>query len=402
MKRSRMTHTIWIVITIAAFVTGMQLAGSGPDRKQAASPAMREWESAGPGVPAGEEMDGVGGNRPPPTKSNDRSRLESARRAAALRSGAPLSLADILASTRGARPLGAEQLRTLVRAAVKSADPVDRRRAFDRLLAEMQSPSLTLERALTIRNAMLREGAGREEWRLFDYAWGANSPADAVAYLDEIPEQHLTSFLGNMIPGLASTNPQAAFDLFSGLDPGVRTKIRNRLFEGLVDHDIETATGYTYELSMEEGKYDWRPMDQLAKEIFREVGLDAMQQWAERLPEGPPRGSALSSVFGHWTGADPQAAVRQVMNMEPSFDRDFALNGLTAALAHKDGEAAVLWAAEIENPGLQEIALTRAAETWLRNDPEAAIDWLPSSGLSEKIRLDIHNLLPKASGSEES
>jgi hypothetical protein len=270
----------------------------------------------------------------------------------------------------------------LVLQAIKSSNPVKRRQAFDRLLEEMQSGTFTNEQAMTIRSAMAENGASGEQWKHFDYAWGANDPEAALAHIEEIPDQYRDGFLYNMIPGLASVDPQAAIDLFAGLGPELQAKIRTRLFEGLIDNDIEVATNYIYEVT-DPSEYNWRPMDTLTRELVKEDGLDDTLDWAAELPEGSLRGSAWSAAYAHWTSREPQDAVQSIIEMPPSDDRNQAINGFISALAHQDGERAVEWAAEITEPGMRQAAMVRAATQYYRQDEHAAAEWFAGSGLPE-------------------
>ena len=156
--------------------------------------------------------------------------------------------------------------------AVKASKAGDRRRAFDRILEEMQSSTFNREQAFMMRGAMARAGVDGKLWQLFDYAWGANDPATAIAHLDEIPDHYFEGFLGNMMPGLASVDPQAAIEVFSGLDPEVASRVQRRLFEGLIDNDVAVATNFIYEVT-DPRAFDWRPMDTLTREIVRDQGL---------------------------------------------------------------------------------------------------------------------------------
>ena len=49
-----------------------------------------------------------------------------------------------------------------------------------------------------------------------------------MAYIDEIPEQYLNGYLGNMLPGLASASPQMAINLYESLDSGMQVRLRRR------------------------------------------------------------------------------------------------------------------------------------------------------------------------------
>ena len=163
--------------------------------------------------------------------------------------GLPSEWASLTRSLDSA-PLSEEQITELVLLAIQSRNPVERRKAFDRILAEMGSESFSTEQAFAIRSVMHDNGASGEQWRLFDYAWGANDPAAAVAYLDEIPEQYRNGYMSNMIPGLASSTPRVAMDLVAELEPGdLKRNISGRLIEGLVDANPAMATDYVRRLA---------------------------------------------------------------------------------------------------------------------------------------------------------
>ena len=277
-------------------------------------------------------------------------------------------------------PLTKEDIQDLVLTSIRSTNPIERRKAFDRLLQEIASDAFTKEQAMITRSAMGENGASGEQWRLFDYAWGANHPQVAMAHVDEIPEQYRRGFLGNMLPGLASTESQMAIDLFEGLEPNLQGRLRNRLYEGLIDNNIASATDYVYNASDPE-KPNWRPMDTFARELANEQGLDATLAWAAELPEGSLRGNAWSAAYAKWTSQDPHAAVQSIVDMPPSADRNQAINGFISALAGQDPEAAVTWAAEITEPGMRESAMVRAGTQFFKQEPGAADAWFQSSDL---------------------
>ena len=277
-------------------------------------------------------------------------------------------------------PLTKEEIEELVLTAIKSADPIERRKAFDRVLQEIESDSFTKEQAMITRSAMGENGASGEQWRLFDYAWGANHSQVALAHVDEIPDRYRKGFLGNMLPGLASAESQIAIELFEGLEPSLQGQLRNRLYEGLIDNNIDSATDYVYNAANPEN-HDWRPMDTFARELANEQGLDATLAWAAELPEGSLRGNAWSAAYAKWTSQNPHAAVESIVDMPPSGDRNQAINGFISALAGQDPEAAVTWAAEISEPGMRKSAMIRAGSQFFQQDPGAANEWFQSSDL---------------------
>ncbi|MFT5411487.1 MAG: hypothetical protein ACI9NC_004222 [Verrucomicrobiales bacterium] len=357
MRQSFLTHLVWAIITISTYVASSQWA--------------RHWK--------GEPLSAH-------EKSSEQSRmamLDSAEgvRITAKDHGLPEG-GQIRFATMD--PLEVDEIDALVRAAVNSRNPIERRRAFDQILQEVQSLSFSGEQAMNMRESMIQNGASGAQWRLLDYAWGASHPGMAIAYLDEVPSEYHDAFLDNMIPGLASENPQAAIDLFESLESDLQAKIRPRFLEGLIDNDIALATDYLYGSSDLENR-DWRPMDTLAREIEKDRGLDSALEWAADLPEGSLRNNAWSAAYAVWAAQDPHAAVQSIVELPPSTDRDLAINGFTAAYAHADGERATVWAAEITSPGLREAALVRAGTHYFRQDQSAASAWFASSGLPQTI-----------------
>jgi hypothetical protein len=166
-------------------------------------------------------------------------------------------------------PLSDARIEAVVLDSIRSSDPLERRRAFDRLLQEMPSDTFTIEQAMHVRSLMHENGASGEQWRLFDYAWAANDPEAAIAHIDEIPEEYRNGFLSNMLPGLASAAPQSAVDLFQSFDSDLQGQLRRRLHEGLIDHDIELATNYVFDAADPE-RPDWRHMDTFTRELANE------------------------------------------------------------------------------------------------------------------------------------
>lgn len=384
-KRNVIVHLIWLFVTLGTFVAGSQLARAirGTDKSPGAGvtipPSTGKSDVAGQ-ADAGETgryvpLPGRAGGKPealpsaPDPQKSDAS-VERTRRLQVNRSTMAREASEAL-QRRG--PLGKKQIHSLVLQAIKAPSALGRRQAFDRILEEMGSATFTREQAFTMRSAMAMNGADGKMWQLFDYAWGANDPATAIAHLDEIPQQYFEGFLGNMIPGVASVDPQAAIEVFSGLEPELAARVQRRLFEGLIDNDMAVATNFIYDVTDPE-TYNWRPMDTLTREIVRDQGLDVTLDWAAELPDGALRSSAWSAAFAHWGSREPERAIESIMEMESSSDRNQALNGFTAAFAHEDGSMAVAWADEITEPGLRQGALTRAFTQFYRQDPQAAAE----------------------------
>jgi len=373
MKRSRLIHGSWLAVTVALFVVGSQWGKRPAGRDAADTPPTRNrgQKVIVPDGPAGGGPDMAASGSPDGTLPTKSGRTRETK---------PAGSREIAAADR---QLDDEQIRSLVRTATKGSTPVERRMAFDRVLQQMQSGSFTADQAHVILRAMVEHGASGEQWSLFSYAWGANDPASAIAHLEDVPDRYHDSYLGNMIPGLASVDPQAAIELFNGLEANLQAKIRPRLFEGLIDNDVAVATDYIYDATDPKGPHDWRPMDILTREIIKEEGLETTLQWAAELPEGSLRANAWSAAYAVWAKQNPQVAIQEIIEMTPSSDRNQAINGFISAYAHENGAGAVAWAAEITQPDMREAAMVRAGRQFYQQDPQAAAAWLESTNLPE-------------------
>jgi hypothetical protein len=432
MRRPLLTHCVYALITIVMFVLGsLRVQRSGEQSDSDASNPHRGILSQltlSTETPMADRFDFGSGSGSEIGRAGG--------------TGDPLpDWARLLERAPGDVPLSSQQLNELVLLATRSGSPVARRRAFDRLLAELAGGSIADGQIHAVRAAMASNVATRAQWKLFDYAWGAADPKAAIAHLDVIDAKYRDRFLGDLLPGIASVEPRTAIALVDSLGVGDRPELIGRLIEGLADHDPAIATDYVLALAQSNPRQARDHMQRLAKEVLDTKGFDAGKQWAEELPAGPllghalmpianefanrdPEGAAqwaegftetpgasrvfgevvrewgdwhqasdwveslpegrgqldaISAVWGFRGAHEPQDAVQDIIAMPESPERNFALNGFISGLARQDGEAATIWAAEITEPHLRESAVLRAGQQFFRQDPQAANDWFASS-----------------------
>ena len=227
--RKFLVHSFWVLNTVVAFLLGVELgtnsisenfvesynqASERPKNTNDLSLSLRRTEINLP-------QDGK-------TITDKTNQLEVIPKGLAGRVKSPSSSVEnksIYDSPANRAPLSKAEIKSLVDLAVKSSDPIERRKAFDRILEEIKSESFTYEQAMNIRSAMHHGGANGEQWKTFDYAWGANDPVSAVAEIDNIPEQYRRGFTSNMLPGLASVEPKAAIGIVEAMDGEMRKQV---------------------------------------------------------------------------------------------------------------------------------------------------------------------------------
>jgi hypothetical protein len=97
--------------------------------------------------------------------------------------------------------------------------------------------------------------------------------------------------------------------------------------------------------------------------------------------DGGAATSAYAPLLGGWVKNDPVAASEYVASMPPSESRDWAIGGMVHSHRWEDPTAAIVWANELSSAEGREKVMTLAAEAYVRKDPAAAAEWLPTSGL---------------------
>ena len=347
------------------------------------------------------------------------------------------------------KSLTAGDVDSLATASFKDPNPVIRRLAFAKLLE-----SVTAENAPQIREQLANLGAGGQELRDFNYAWGALSGKEAF----DIAAQGNKRDLESLITGWAAVDPDGAMAMLNSLPEDLakeRGRLESGIVSGLADRDHEAATDYVQSLAAAGNENAARLMTIVAGEMMRENGPESASIWVEGLIDGPAKGramgriagkfvrdnpeaasrwieqfageeyataavrevgsewaerdpdsavawldqlpdskgqmSGLYSAFDDWEDRDPVAAGNYLLSMPSSAKRDSAIRGFALGISRQEPETAVAWANVIQDPKLREQSLIKTGQYYLRSNPEAAKAWLTNSGLPAKLKSKIQN-----------
>lgn len=343
--------------------------------------------------------------------------------------------------------LSKDGIAALTTQALNDPNQIKRRLAFSQLLTGM-----TADNASSIRDQLVEAGANGQEWRDFNYAWGAIAGEEAFLNSSVSDKRDLES----LISGWAATDPSGAIAMLGNLPENLadqKKRLENGIVAGLADRDPDEATEYvtalaaggredtsrlmeriTYEVirqggtkeasawvtTLDDGPLKGAAMNEVAERYVRtdpesaaswveqfadqdyaaravrEVGKEwaekeplAAVTWLNNLPEGNGQNSGLNSAFGDWEDKDPVAAGEYLLTMPESPKRDSAISGFANGYAYQDPETAIAWAQDISNPEIKAQTLTRVGEAYFRRDPKAALEWLPTSGLSLEAQAKI-------------
>ncbi|MGC6427232.1 MAG: hypothetical protein ACON5H_09595 [Akkermansiaceae bacterium] len=343
--------------------------------------------------------------------------------------------------------LDAADLDSLAMVAFTEPNQVMRRLAFAKLLA-----SVTAENAPQIREQLKELGAGGQELRDFNYAWGALAGRDAF----NIAAQGNKRDLESLISGWAAVDPDGAIAMLDQLPDdllGEKRRLESGLVAGLADRNQDEAADFVQSLADTGNENARRHMSTVVGEVLRSEGHEQASIWVERLTDGPLKGVAmdriagryvrdnpeaasrwiaqfaseeyaaeavrevgkewaeknpiaavtwldqlpegkgqrdgLNSAFGDWEDSDPAAAGKYLNSMTDSPKRDSAISGFAIGLAYQEPATAVAWANEISDSGLRNSALIQTGQTYFQRDPEGAKAWLAASGLPAALQTKI-------------
>ena len=430
MQTSPIVHGVWGLVAIATFAIGA-LSKSSKDRALA--------DSAG---------GGSGTRSTSPTVSGLPGGTTQPSRQATTRNGTDGSGQDEVSGDGVG--LSVAQVKLIATDALTDPNPLNRSLAFSKLLE-----GITPENAEAMQEALREGNASRDQWRLFLYAWGVTDGPGALEHAaSNLEGDRLHRFQGEVLTGWASTDPDAAISWAAGIeDPELASRMRFSLVGGLADHDIGYATDFAFRMADEGDRNASRYIDSIASEQMRKGGLDSTLVWAEGLPDGSLKGSALDrvassyvqkepeaaaawaeqfastdwgvrvieeigdewaerdptasvawletlpqgagrsegtySAFREWAQRDARAASEHLVSMQDSAAKDHAVRGLARTIASRDPEAAVAWANTIGSDQMRTETLTRAAREWFRRDRAAAAEWLTTSGLPAEAQQQI-------------
>lgn len=421
-------HIIWLLVSLAAFLTGSRqrpaFGITGDSGTRASTSVFASESSTSSDSPSSQQR----------RRSTNNVSTEEKTSALALQLGANLNVS----------------LESLAILALRDPSHVTRRLAFARLLE-----SMTPENAHQVRQQMTEMGADREQWRDFQYSLGAMVGKSAF----EDPENNKRDgALAEILSGWAAAQPQQALAMWENLPKeleGKRDELTRGLIGGLADTNRPMATALILRLQDQGYKDTPRLMEMVATETLRADGAEAASIWSDQLPDGAMKGAAMNRIageyarknpeaaaqwvtryadqdfaastiervtrpwteqnpaaavgwleslpagrgqnvglqtaFNDWEDRDPAAATKYLSSMPNSPQRDTSISGFTSGYAWQNPQMAIQWAGSISDPKLRQRSLTQAGQIFFRQNPSEATKWLQGSGLAPAIQIQIMN-----------
>jgi len=189
------------------------------------------------------------------------------------------------------------------------------------------------------------------------FVWALSCQKEAEAWVLQLPESRCQeAALTGLINGIVEKNPARAAELSMKVkddDSGVFHKIG----------------------------WHWGAVD-----------AESAGRWAETLPEGNKRLTALSGVIEGLAEKTPEAAARMALQLPKGEPRNEALGCVASEWVRLDAAAASQWAERLPDEADRLLAVRKVASKWWRQDDVAARRWvgqLPEGELRDWALADI-------------
>lgn len=265
--------------------------------------------------------------------------------------------------------------------ALRDPNQITRRLAFSKLLEAM-----TAENAAQIRAKLVELGAEPDQWRDFNYSWGALAGKDAFDLAAKSEEQDLNDTL----TGWAAADPSAAMAALDNLPPELenqRRELTRSVVAGLADTNRTLAAEMVLNLGQQGNDDAPGLMEIVARETVRADGAAAASLWSESLPAGSLKGAAMNHIAGEFTKRDPEAAAAWAQRHASEDYAARAIGTIGARWANQNPQAAVDWLESLPAGNGQTSGMAAAFNSWEDSDPVAASNHLlsmPSSTLRDR------------------
>jgi hypothetical protein len=348
MIRQHAIHATWFLAALGAY--GLGALNRGPSSASASREGANVVALAPPPAPIlnrGGAEDGGRGDR------------------AAGEGGGPVAGVRV--------PLGPRDIEAVAREAFNDPNPVKRQLAFARLLE-----GLTPENAEMIREQMRGGRANGDQWRLFQYAWGAADGQGALAAAAKIENaDRRLGALGEALSGWASADPGQAIAWLDTIEnKDEKNRLQNNLVGGLADHDIGLATRYVMDLAAAGDPRAAAHMGTVTGEQLRKEGPEGAARWAENLPASDLKITALERVANSYVASNPEAAASWAAQFASVVEGVRVIDEVGEEWAERDPTAAVKWLQTLPDGRGKNAGMESALGEWARRDPTAASQFL--------------------------
>ena len=179
------------------------------------------------------------------------------------------------------------------------------------------------------------------------------------------------------LSGWATSDSGAAIAHFEGLEDGMEKRFAAAgIIQGILVNGVDDAMGFVQ--SLPEGEGDGREKGYYMSMIASEMieqGLDTAKTWASTVTDPKLRSGAFTEVTRELMRDDREAAAEYIVKNNEDEAIATAANRLADSWAREDPEAVLKWADDLSGKAKAE-AYEEAVESWVRESPEEVAEFI--------------------------
>jgi len=253
--------------------------------------------------------------------------------------------------------------------------------------------------------------------------WAKTDVNAALEWAKTLPKGKRVGAYNGVIGSLASEDPQRASAMAMDLEPG---KDRRNLVGNIAESWGKRSPTEALEWvnTMEEGDERVTAMSKTlggwaqAEPTEAAAYLDQMEEaeradhvgavagpwsrqdpagaaaWLDDQPEGDSKNDGMRQVMWMWTSTDPVAASTWLADQPEGPSRDSGIVSLASTTYNEDPAGAVAWSASISDENMRQEQVGRNMGRWVRDEPEAANEWIQGDGQQLLTPEEIERFVP--------
>ena len=289
--------------------------------------------------------------------------------------------------------ISSEDMTAAIKELSETNDPLLRQKMLA-LLLEKLTPENAKDAFLALQKNRRGGPMGRggdDGLRLLANAWGRIDGAGAIAALKEMSEamgdeggrggRGGPSGLGremiSALSGWATADSGAAIAHFEGLEDGMEKRFGAAgIIQGMLVNGVDDAMGFVQ--SLPEGEGDGREKGYYMSMIAGEKieqGLDTAQTWASTVTDPKLRSGAFTEVTRELMRDDREAAAEYILKNGEDEAIATAANRLADSWAREDPKAVLKWADNLSGKAKAE-AYEEAVESWVRESQDEVANFI--------------------------
>ncbi len=230
--------------------------------------------------------------------------------------------------------------------------------------------------AIAFINGLERGSNQQELVSWLAYYVSLRDPSDALRYADLFRDTNYGEYYNSIIKAsIARANPRATIENFLANGIG-RNSSRELSYatSALAGTNLDAAMQYFEQARSADVRRTLG--NAIVSEMAKTDPLEALV-WARANDDG--RFSYMQmTVLGQIATTDPQLALAEALKTPNTQMRSNLVSNVIQQIAHRNPANAVAYLDEIQDRQQRAMASQQLASTWIRSDPDAAVDWILS------------------------